>query len=284
MTIQSAIEEFLVEQQVRGNSPRTVQGYLQKLNPEFEYIVAMEPQGRGAWHAHLLLLYFSEAPFIPNAILREIWGNGYVQIGKLSDVDNVGAYLTAYLSDMELSEENEILSGKKIKVVNDKRYVKGARLRLYPPKFNLYRCSRGIKRPVVEHIAEAEAMQKVGAATPTFERTIELSDPETGFSIVISKRYYNRNCKKGQVLDYDASNGNRGISCGTTGAGQQSADGAGVSSKVEDVHALHWCRAYRRDFPFPVQAILYPSDEQGQHICYRANIRKSLACLPHLVL
>jgi len=31
MTLQTAIEEFLVEQQVRGNSPRTVQGYLQKL-------------------------------------------------------------------------------------------------------------------------------------------------------------------------------------------------------------------------------------------------------------
>ena len=31
MTLQAAIDEFLIEQQVRGNSPRTVQGYRQKL-------------------------------------------------------------------------------------------------------------------------------------------------------------------------------------------------------------------------------------------------------------
>jgi len=32
MTLQMAIEEFLIDQQVRGNSPRTVQGYRQELN------------------------------------------------------------------------------------------------------------------------------------------------------------------------------------------------------------------------------------------------------------
>jgi len=171
--------------------------------PPFEYIVAMEPQGRGAWHAHLLIIYQKKAPFIPNAVLAKIWGYGFVKIKSLKDIDNVGAYFTSYLSDIDISEETipigEVLHGKPpIKNVNGKRYIKGARLHLYPPNFKLYRISKGIKPPTVENTTEAQAMEKVGAATPTFERTVELVDPESNFSIVITKRYYNRNRKKCQ--------------------------------------------------------------------------------------
>ena len=261
--------------------------------PKFEYIVAMEPQRRGAWHAHLLLIYPSESPFIPNAILREIWGHGFVKIGKLDNVDNVGVYLTAYLSDMELPdksklensiEEKEALSGKKIKTINGKRYAKGARLYLYPPKFNLYRCSRGIKPPTVEHITEAESKEKVGAATPTFERTIELSDPETGFSIVINKRYYNRNRKKGQGPDYDASNGNRGVFSGTASKGQQPEDGLWLSSKAQDIYALHREYSVGGDELIHLQAILYPPDREGEHLDHHPDIHPFPSCFPHLVL
>ena len=58
-----------------------------------EYIVMMEPQGRGAWHAHLLYIWQDQkAPFIPNEDFRKLWGHGFVRIKKLDNVDNVGAY------------------------------------------------------------------------------------------------------------------------------------------------------------------------------------------------
>lgn len=67
-----------------------------------EYIVVCEPQGRGAWHMHLLYIWSASAPFIPNSILSDIWRHGFVKITALKDCDNVGAYLTAYLGDVEI--------------------------------------------------------------------------------------------------------------------------------------------------------------------------------------
>jgi hypothetical protein len=44
-----------------------IQYYLGKNKlPHCEYIVAAEPQARGAWHAHVVLIFPSKAPFIPN--------------------------------------------------------------------------------------------------------------------------------------------------------------------------------------------------------------------------
>lgn len=177
-----------------------------------EYIVMMEPQGRGAWHAHLLYIWDSRAPFIPNKKFAELWGHGFVRIKKLDNVDNVGAYLTAYLGDMELSEVNpeefqkvcrnvkvkqiETLDddGKKIK----KAVLKGARLNLYPANFNMLRCSRGIKRPAEEMMSQEEAYKKVSAATKTFETAVKLTDAENAFDSIIIKEQYNTKRKKCQ--------------------------------------------------------------------------------------
>ena len=170
----------------------------------FEYIVAM-PQGRGAWHAHLLMIFDKKAPFIPNNQLEEIWGHGFVKIKALSDIDNIGVYLTAYLGDMELDEaiknglsvdkssvkEVEVLdeSGKKIA----KSIVKGARLSLYPPKFHIFRKSRGIKLPDISYTSYSEAKNSVGDATPTFEQSVIITDPQTGFNNQIYTGYFNTN-------------------------------------------------------------------------------------------
>lgn len=173
----------------------------------YEYIVAMEPQGRGAWHCHVVMIFDDKAPYIPNDLMSKVWGNGYVTVKKLDDVDNVGAYLTAYLGDMEMNEfcntkEAINLVGKKIDVkeveieedgiVKIKQYIKGARLYMYPPQFNLYRCSRGIKKPIVTYEPEEMAQKKVSAGTLTYEKTILLSDQENDFEKTISYRYYNK--------------------------------------------------------------------------------------------
>lgn len=62
---------------------------------------------------------------------------------------------------------------------------------MYPPKFNIYRQSRGIKKPVVSYETEKEAQKKVSAGTLTFEKTIELSDSDSQFSNTINYRHYN---------------------------------------------------------------------------------------------
>lgn len=67
-----------------------------------EYIVVCEPQGRGAWHMHLMYFFDGVAPFISNDKLSDLWGHGFVKITALKDCDNVGAYLTAYLGDLEI--------------------------------------------------------------------------------------------------------------------------------------------------------------------------------------
>lgn len=175
-----------------------------------EYIVMMEPQGRGAWHAHLLYIWDDmQAPYIPNEEFRELWGHGFVKIKKLDNVDNVGAYLTAYLGDMELDElDTSKAVGKQCKVVEvedergkkvKKAIIKGARLDLYPANFNMLRCSRGVKRPVEVMMSQFEANKKVSAATKTFESAIKLTDVDNAFETVIIKEQYNRARKQGQV-------------------------------------------------------------------------------------
>lgn len=69
-----------------------------------EYIAVAEPQARGAWHMHVLYIWNCPAPFIPNSELADIWGNGFVNVRSLDSCDNVGAYLTAYLADIEVSD------------------------------------------------------------------------------------------------------------------------------------------------------------------------------------
>lgn len=175
-----------------------------------EYIVMMEPQGRGAWHAHLLYIWQDmKAPYIPNEDFRELWGHGFVRIKKLDNVDNVGAYLTAYLGDMELSELDELKrqqygnNVKEVEVEEDgkkvtKAIVKGARLDLYPSDFKMVRCSRGVKRPTEEMMLQDQATKKVLGATKTFESAIKLTDTDSKFETVIIKEQYNRVRKKNQ--------------------------------------------------------------------------------------
>ena len=169
---------------------------------KYEYIVCMEPQGRGAWHAHMVMIFNQKAPYIPNDDMAAIWGHGFTKTKKLEDVDNVGAYLTAYLGDMDMSEfknlsEEEqnsmrIFGIKEVEIDGvSKSILKGARLHMYPPKFNLYRASKGIKKPVVSYETEKEAQKKVSAGTLTFEKTIELSDSDSQFSNTINYRHYN---------------------------------------------------------------------------------------------
>lgn len=169
----------------------------------FEYIVAMEPQARGAWHAHCIIIFNKKAPYIPNKDIEILWGQGFTKTQKLDDIDNIGAYLTAYLGDMELQscKENDIqydkndikeiyeIGNKKLKT--PKKFVKGGRLSMYPVGFNIYRISRGIKKPLKEYHPYNSIKEKEGLRQPTFSKAIQLTDSKSDFSNKIIYEYYN---------------------------------------------------------------------------------------------
>ena len=183
------------------NFNKRFQRYLKNNNyPKAEYIAVAEPQERGAWHMHLLYIFPSKAPFISNQDFANLWGNGFVRIGKLDDVDNVGAYLTAYLGDLPLNDVNVAEHiGSRVKIVESqegdkkvsKAYVKGARLSLYPLNFNLYRTSRGIKRPTVSMSSYVKAKEKVSAGTKTYSTAYQLTDDSINYNSIVIKEYYN---------------------------------------------------------------------------------------------
>ena len=57
------------------------------------------------------------APYIKNNKLQEIWGNGFVKINNIDNVDNVGAYVSEYLRQAEKGQghnlEDDRLQGRK---------------------------------------------------------------------------------------------------------------------------------------------------------------------------
>lgn len=185
---------------------------LHVLYGEFEYITAAEPQGSGSWHYHVLFIFPGKAPYMPNKTVADAWGQGYVTIKKLDDVDNVGAYLTAYLGDMELAESKKCGTYQNHAALKDvqykdedgkqqtKRYVKGARLLMYPPGFHIFRWSKGIIKPDIVLLEEKEAQEKVSAATLTFEKTVHLIDPDHEFESTLNYRYYNSKRKEKQYI------------------------------------------------------------------------------------
>jgi len=84
--------------------------FIQRLNYHLDiklkYSVVVEFQKRGAIHYHLLAY---NLPYIENSKLAEIWGHGFVKVNNIDNVDNVGAYVTKYMSkdndDPRLEEE-----------------------------------------------------------------------------------------------------------------------------------------------------------------------------------
>lgn len=178
-----------------------------------EYIVAMEPQARGAWHCHCIIIFDKVAPFIPNATIEKLWQQGFTKTTKLDNIDNIGAYLTAYLGDMEFTEENiqelqkqglnvsqmalkEVNEIEGIKLKEPKSFIKGGRLYMYPPKFNLYRISRGIKKPKKEYYSYHVAKEKAGLFEPTYSKSIKLTDTDNSFTNKIIYEYYNTKRQK----------------------------------------------------------------------------------------
>lgn len=161
-----------------------------------DVINVVEPQERGAWHCHVLLRFNDiDSIFIKNEEMRELWKHGYVTVRSLNEVDNIGAYLSAYLTDVELTETtcSILKSGDSVmtKMVDgkEKKFIKGGRLHMYPPGMNLYRCSRGIKKPTKEFMLQEDIKKVVKNAAPHYSQTIIISDDDKVLNTIVYNQY-----------------------------------------------------------------------------------------------
>lgn len=112
-----------------------------------KYVTAVEPQGRGAWHAHILCQQLEPGELADKKLIAQLWQHGIIiDVENLRECDNVGAYLTAYLSNTpEDAKANGAEVGKAVK--------KGNRLHMYPRGMHVYRASRNCQKPVKIKIA-----------------------------------------------------------------------------------------------------------------------------------
>jgi hypothetical protein len=155
-----------------------------------EYIVIIEPQQRGAWHAHLLLKS-DQSLFIHYADMERLWGHGMTRTERLSGIDNIGAYFIAYMSNIPLDEEmiNAMeLTDDDIETRGadkSKRYIKGERLKYYPDYMQIWRHSRGIKTPESMKIGKQKLL--FDYEKPYLRHEYQLSDDEQPLKIISSQ-------------------------------------------------------------------------------------------------
>lgn len=97
------------------------------LEIKLKYVVVIEFQKRGAIHYHVV---FFNLPYVEANYLQSIWGNGFIKINAIAHVDNVGAYITKYMTK---DNDDERLRGKKS-----------------------YFSSRGLHKPVEKYLNEKE--------------------------------------------------------------------------------------------------------------------------------
>lgn len=169
-----------------------------------DYLSVVEPQARGAWHCHVLVKFNDlKKVYIPNKEIAEMWGHGFVKVKSIrKDVDNMGAYLSAYLGDVEVNDENmEYICheyiGKRFELKEveiegqKKKFIKGGRLNLYPTGMNIYRKSKGIKYPPEEWIYYSQVKKIVGTATPNYSRVLNIIDDDNKEINSITYEQYN---------------------------------------------------------------------------------------------
>lgn len=145
----------------------------EKIVGKFKYIMAVEPQLRGAWHMHVFMI-FDEIPWIDYNDIIRVWGKGRVEVQRMyGDVNNLGAYVSAYLCNLPMQTEAQLKGAHNLNTVTDRNghlYEKSRRIYMYPAGMNIFRYSRGLNKPIEEYVDIREAEKKASAGTLTFEK------------------------------------------------------------------------------------------------------------------
>lgn len=148
--------------------------FIQRLNyycfgtkkANLKYTCVVEFQKRGAIHYHVIIY---NIPFVKANDIANVWGNGFIKINKIDDVDNVGAYVSEYLGQAKKGQGHDIeddrLQGKKS-----------------------YFSSRGLFKPI--EITDKKMVEQVAVALP-LENLIYAADFENEHLGNISYKQYN---------------------------------------------------------------------------------------------
>ena len=154
------------------------------------YIVVIEPQASGSLHAHLLLKTLDKSRlYIENSVVAKLWGQGFVNVKRLRDSDNVGAYLMAYLTDIDINNLEDKPNSNKA----SKKIIKGGRLGLYPINMQIYRRSRhGIVNPTKIKGSRKEIKHKYNLddVDPEYYRSFEIQRSKDDEPFEIETEYY----------------------------------------------------------------------------------------------
>lgn len=89
--------------------------FIKRLNykyPKFKYVAVPEFQERGAVHYHLLcnIRYLTVSELDE---LRQMWGNGWIDLRRIDKVENVGNYMAKCLSYLGKANQDNRLFGRK---------------------------------------------------------------------------------------------------------------------------------------------------------------------------
>ncbi|MBC9719879.1 MAG: hypothetical protein H9W82_00255, partial [Lactobacillus sp.] len=169
----------------------------------FEYIQVKEIQERGAWHFHVLLKFpKKKRVFIKDKEMREIWREGFTSTRGMKTKDgkpisNIGAYLTAYLTDLVV-EDDRYISLNDTRFVEkkidgeSKRVKKSGRLYLYPSGMNIFAKSRGIVYPETHEMTYEEAKERFGIDSGMLTRRVAVfvNDIVRKFTTIVVKEEY----------------------------------------------------------------------------------------------
>lgn len=99
-----------------------------------------------------------------------------MNVKAVKSVDNIGVYLSAYVTDTEVTDESSEYDVEAEVDGRRKRYVKGARMNLYPAGMWIYRHSRKVSKPVEQWVSCEERKEALVGATLTYRREYEDED------------------------------------------------------------------------------------------------------------
>lgn len=175
--------------------------FKRKYGSDYDYILVPEPQERGSWHWHCLIKSINgKNIYIPSKDLSEVWDHGFIKIKWLEEVDNIGAYLSGYLCNAEASKDEKDLinkSGDSSRLIiadvdgETKAFIKGKRMKLYPPGMNIIRHSKGVKYPEKKQMKMEEVKKIVGACTPNYKKKVIIKNDNEEFINEIVYLNYN---------------------------------------------------------------------------------------------
>lgn len=128
-----------------------------------KYLVVPEFTKIGRVHYHAI---FFNIPYVKADLLAAIWGNGFIKINKIDNVDNVGAYVCKYMT-----KDNIKIEGMKS-----------------------YFTSRGLYKPV--EIDEEKEVEQVASALPEDFLTYSVMFDNEYLGNITYKQY---NIKKAEI-------------------------------------------------------------------------------------